>query len=197
VVQGGDPTFVRMQDQTGASSISIQGAPIMGNNYMIDGISITDSRNRATITPSLDAVQEMKLQISTYDAEVGRTGGGTVSMFLKSGNNQLHGSLYGSKWVQSLMANDFFSNADGIPKSDKPYKTYSGAIGGPVYIPKIYDGRNKTFFFFSMEGYRQAGLQTRDISIPTALEREGNFSESYNDDGSLRTIYNPFDVVDG
>jgi hypothetical protein len=81
VVPGGDPKFNRMEDQSGSSQISIAGGPIRGNNYLLDGIPITDSQNRAVIIPSIESVQEVKLQINTYDAEVGRTGGGTFNLF--------------------------------------------------------------------------------------------------------------------
>ena len=85
VVQVGNPKFNRMQDQSGSSQISIAGGPVRGNNYLLDGISITDSTNRAVIIPSLEAVQEVKVQANTYDAEMGRTGGGTFNTYLKSG----------------------------------------------------------------------------------------------------------------
>src|SRR5207244_4114473 len=95
VVLGGNPKFNRMQDQSGSSQISIAGGPVAGNNYLLDGISITDSTNRAVIIPSIESVQEVKIQANTYDAEVGRTGGGTFNTFLKSGSNQFHGSAFG------------------------------------------------------------------------------------------------------
>lgn len=95
VVQAGNPKFNRMQDQSGSSQISIAGGPVRGNNYLIDGIPITDSQNRAVIIPSLEAVQEVKIQANTYDAEVGRTGGGVFNTLLRSGSNELHGSAFG------------------------------------------------------------------------------------------------------
>jgi len=78
VTPGGDPKFNRMEDQSGSSEISIAGGTIRGNNYLLDGISITDSMNRAVIIPTIESVQEVKLQANTYDAEVGRTGAGTI-----------------------------------------------------------------------------------------------------------------------
>ncbi len=90
VTPAGDPKFNRMEDQSGSSQISINGGPVTGNNYLLDGIAITNSANQAVIVPSIEATQEVKIQISTYDAEVGRTGGGTFNMYLKSGTNRLH-----------------------------------------------------------------------------------------------------------
>ena len=95
VVFTGNPQFTRMQDQNGNSQVSIAGGPLRTNNYLVDGISIADSNNRAVILPSPEAVQELKVQASTYDAEVGRTGGGTFNTLLKSGTNQFHGSAIG------------------------------------------------------------------------------------------------------
>jgi hypothetical protein len=95
VVAVGNPRFNRMQDQSGSSQISLAGGPVRGNNYLLDGIPITDSVNRAVIIPTLEAVQEVKVQANTYDAEMGRTGGGMFNTFLKSGTNSLHGSGFG------------------------------------------------------------------------------------------------------
>ena len=96
VTPGGDPKFNRMEDQSGSSQISINGGPITGNNYTLDGIAITNSANQAVIVPTIEATQEVKLQISTYDAEIGRTGGGTFNMYLRSGTNALHFSAFGT-----------------------------------------------------------------------------------------------------
>ena len=95
VTQVGDPRFVRFQDQSGSSTISLAGGPISGNNYEIDNIPITDFSNRAVIIPSIEAVNEVKVQQNSYDAEMGRTGGGVFNTTLKSGSNTLHGVLQG------------------------------------------------------------------------------------------------------
>src|SRR5437879_11468318 len=96
IVQAGDPRFNRMQDQSGSSQISFAGGPVRGNNYLLDGVPITDMRNRAIIIASLEAVQEMKVQTNTYDSEIGRTGGGMFNVLLRSGTNSYHGSLGGT-----------------------------------------------------------------------------------------------------
>ena len=143
VVQVGNPKFNRMQDQSGSSQISIAGGPVRGNNYTLDGISITDSTNRAVIIPSQEAVQEMKVQANTYDAEMGRTGGGTFNTFLRSGTNDVHGSAFGYLRRTDWVANNFFSNRAGQARPDQPFKNYGGSIGGPLRIPKIYNGREQ------------------------------------------------------
>jgi hypothetical protein len=199
VVPGGDPKFNRMEDQSGSSQISIAGGPITGNNYLLDGIPITDSTNRAVIIPTIEAVQEVKLQINTYDAEVGRTGGGTFNSYLKSGSNDLHGATFGYSWLQSGLANTFFGNASGSnpdgtlkqPVANQPFYNYGAAIGGPIIIPKLYNGKNKTFFWIAGEGYRQTEANTAQLSVPTALEQIGNFSQSHSTSGGLQAIYNP------
>ncbi len=191
VVQVGNPKFNRMQDQSGSSQISIAGGPVRGNNYLLDGISITDSTNRAVIIPSVEAVQEMKVQANTYDAEMGRTGGGTFNTFLRSGTNELHGSAFGYVRETEWLANNFFSNRAGQPRINQPFRNYGGSIGGPVVLPKIYNGRNKTFFWITGEAYRQTESAGSRLSVPTALERIGDFSQSRTASGTLQTIYDP------
>jgi len=175
VVQVGNPKFNRMQDQSGSSQISIAGGPVRGNNYTLDGISITDSTNRAVIIPSVEAVQEVKVQANTYDAEMGRTGGGTFNTFLRSGTNQLHGSGFGYLRETPWLANNFFSNRAGTPRIEQPFRNYGGSIGGPIVLPKIYDGRNKTFFWITGEAYRQ----TESAGTRLPCRQHWNASETF------------------
>lgn len=191
VVPAGDPRFNRFQDQSGSSQISIAGGPVRGNNYLLDGVPITDFQNRAVIIPSIEAVQEVKLQANTYDAELGRTGGGVFNTFLKSGSNQPHGSLFGYTRQTDWLANNFFLNRSGQPRPDTPFYNFGGSFGGPVEIPKLYNGKNKTFFWLADEGYRQKSPLSNDLAVPTALERAGDFSQSYSAPGVLQTIYDP------
>jgi hypothetical protein len=192
VVQVGNPKFNRMQDQSGSSQISIAGGPVRGNNYTLDGISITDSTNRAVIIPSVEAVQEVKVQANTYDAEMGRTGGGTFNTFLRSGTNQVHGSAFGYVRETEWLANNFFSNRAETPRINQPFRNYGGSIGGPIRIPKLYDGRNKTFFWVTGEAYRQTESAGTRLSVPTALERAGDFSQSASRTGNgLQLVYDP------
>ena len=193
VVQVGNPKFNRMQDQSGSSQISIAGGPVRGNNYTLDGISITDSTNRAVIIPSQESVAEMKVQANTYDAEMGRTGGGTFNTFLRSGTNEIHGSAFGYLRRTEWLANNFFSNRAGQPIPDQPFKNYGGSIGGPVRVPKIYNGRDRTFFFVTGEAYRQYDASGTRLAVPTALERSGDFSKTLSraGNGALQLMYDP------
>jgi hypothetical protein len=197
VVWSGNPKFMRMQDQSGSSQISISGGPVGANNYTLDGISITDSTNRATIIPVQEAVQEMKVQANTYDAEMGRTGGGVFNTTLRSGSNQLHGSLFGSIRSTGWLANNFFANRAGQSKPDQPFKNYGGSLGGPIWVPKLYNGQNKTFFFITGEGYRQYDAASSTLSVPTALERVGDYSQSFQRTvaGSVQLMYDPLSTT--
>jgi hypothetical protein len=174
-------------DQSDISTVSIAGSPESTNQYLIDGVPITDTVNRPTIIPSTEATQELKVQVTTYDAEVGRTGGGVYNTLLKSGTNDLHGSLYGVTSQSVFNANSFFYNRSGIARPDIPFYSYAGSIGGPAVVPHVYDGRNKTFFFFAEEGFRQRQSLSSNYQVPTELERTGDFSKSGI------TIYNPYD----
>ena len=191
IVQVGPPAYNRMEDQSGSSMISIAGGPVRGNNYLLDGIPITDANNRAIIIPTLESVQEVKIQANTYDAEMARTGGGMFNTVMKSGSNSYHGSLYGHLRRTDWDANAFFSNAAGIPITDQPNSTWGASFGGPVSIPKIYNGKNRTFFFLGFEHYDDASSDSSTFNLPTLAERMGDFSKSFDPGGGLHTIFDP------
>ncbi len=178
VVTAGDPRFNRFQDQIGSSAISVAGGPIRGNNYLIDGIPVTSSQNLAVIIPSLESVQEVKMQVGTYDATMGRTGGGVFNTLLKTGSNDFHGDAFGYLRETGWSANNFFLNASGTPRQPTNFKTWGAAFGGPILIPKIYNGKNRTFFWVATEAYRQHSPLSDSWAVPTALEKAGNYSQS-------------------
>ncbi len=186
VIPVGNPAYNRMEDQSGSSQISIAGGPVRGNNYLIDGVPITDSDNRAIIIPSLEAVQEVKIQANTYDAEMARTGGGMFNTLMKSGNNSYHGSLYGHLRRTDWDANSFFNNAVGAPIAPQPNSTWGVSFGGPVSIPKLYNGKNKTFFYLAFEHYDDTQNASELFAAPTAAEKAGDFSAP-----GLPVIYDP------
>jgi hypothetical protein len=191
----GDPHYNRMEDQSGSSQISIAGGPVRGNNYLLDGIPITDAANRAIIIPTLEAVEQVKVQSNTYDAEMARTGGGMFNTYLKSGTNEYHGSLFGTMRQTSWAANNFFNNAAGIPLPQQPNRTFGASFGGAVRIPKLYNGRNRTFFWLAWEGYDDTQSNSSQFTTPTALERVGDFSQSRTPGGALNVIYDPKSTV--
>ena len=194
VIPVGNPAYNRMEDQSGSSSISIAGGPVRGNNYLIDGVPITDSNNRAIIIPSIEAVQEVKVQANTYDAEMARTGGGMFNTLMKSGTNTYHGSAYGHLRRTDWDANSFFNNAGGVPITNQPNTTWGASFGGRVFVPKVYDGKNKTFFYVAFEHYDDVQSASSTFNAPTALEKTGDFSKSLTSSGAPLLIYDPLAV---
>jgi hypothetical protein len=185
----GDPRFVRFQDQSGSSTISIAGAPMSSNNYLIDGVPITDFSNRAVIIPSIEGVEEVKVQANTYDAEIGRTSGGNFNTTLKSGTSTLHGVLQGETRQTNWGANTFFNNRSNCtiqgvsytqcPRGAAEFYSYVGSLSGPIPLPKFLGGAKNTFFAITEEGYRQRSpyVNSTQFIVPTDLQRTGNFSE--------------------
>ncbi len=176
VIPTGDPAFVRQQDQTNSSLLSLGGGPRRGNNYTLDGVSIVDLRNRATVIPSIEAVEEVKIQVSTYDAEIGRTGGGIFNMTGKSGSNSWHGSVLGQTRPTFAYGLPYFpqkacDEGGSCDKGDLHFYLYAGSIGGPIV-------KNKTFFWASAEGYNSNTPTSRTLTVPTQRELSGDFSQS-------------------
>ena len=166
----------------GASTPHIGGSRNGNNEQQIDGISnITPENNvgnnGTAYTPIVDSVQEFSVQINTLSAEYGRFGGGVINVVTKSGTNELHGSAYEFARNAVLDSNDFFSNKYGASKPDMHRNQFGGTIGGPIYIPHAYNGRNRSFFFFGFEGSKEASLANETNSVPTDAARKGDFSQ--------------------
>lgn len=139
VVPSGDAQYNRQQDQTNVALMSLGGGARRGNNYTLDGVPITDMRNRASAHPSIESLEDVKVQVHTYDAEMGRTGGGVFNTTLKSGTNSFRGNGFFQVrpiWGQT---NNYFSEKAGRPKPESPYRLAGGAVGGPIV-------KNRTFF---------------------------------------------------
>lgn len=170
------------------------------SDVLLDGMSLTNIEQNSGITelkysPSVDAVQEFKVQTNALSAEFGNTGGAVINSILKSGTNNFHGVAYEFHRNSALNANNWFSNRNGRSIPDFKRNVFGGNVGGPIWIPKIYDGRNRTFFFVTYEGTRQNSATTRTATVPTLLERAGDFSQTRAANGQLITIYNPFNLV--
>src|SRR5438132_2909268 len=163
VIPSGDTQFNRQQDQTNASLLSLGGGTRRGNNYTLDGVPITDLRNRASANPTIEALDDVKVQVHTYDAEMGRTGGGVFNTTLRSGTNSFHGTGFYQTRPISLEKNNYFSEKAGLPKPDNPYYLGGGGFGGPIV-------RDRTFFWIAGEDYTD--VQTRNATelMPTAAE---------------------------
>jgi hypothetical protein len=184
VVASGDSQFNRQQDQTNASLLSLGGGARRGNNYLVDGVPVTDLRNRASANPSIEALEDVNVQVHTYDAETGRTGGGIFNTATKSGGNSFAGSGFYQARPKWGMSNNFFSELAGTPLPDTYFHLGGGAVGGPIL-------RNRTFFWFSTEGYGSNTTRNTAVRFPTSRERNGDFSQSFDSAGRQVVIYDP------
>lgn len=172
--------------------ISINGSRPNQNSFLLDGgVNSTSSFNGPSFFPSIDLVQEYKVQTNNFSAEFSDTTGGVVNVVTKSGTNQLHGSLYEFLRNDKLVATDFFVNLAGLKKGAFRWNQFGGTVGGPVWLPRIYDGRNRTFFFASYEGLRWTRSLGATGTMPTLLQRAGDFSQTRNQAGQLITVFDP------
>ena len=184
-----DPSF-------GATAASANGQRDTANRFFLDGIEIMDyDAVTYSFSPSIDGLAEFKVETSTYSAESGAAPGGQVNMVTKSGSNQLRGTLW-----EFNRNNDISQSYDAIAgKGVTPPRLnrnqFGANIGGPVYLPKIYKGRNKTFFFFNWEdGYAAVGSTPAYRIIPPSAIRTGDFSAVKNvRTGTSIAILDPFD----
>ncbi|MCL5744575.1 MAG: TonB-dependent receptor, partial [Acidobacteria bacterium] len=181
------------------ANISVNGGRPGTNEILADGIPssppLVNPIQGYSVFPSVAAVQEFKVQTDNYSAEFGRSGGGIINLVFKSGTNALHGSLFEFLRNSAVDANGFFANSRGIPLASFKRNQFGGSVGGPVYLPKVYDGRNKTFFYATYEGLRQAQFGNTVTTVPTALQRTGNFSQTRNSAGAPVIIYDPITTV--
>jgi len=173
----------RMQDQVGNSAMSMGGGGVRSNNYLVDGFPVTDLQNRASTNPSIEAVQDMKVQIHTYDAEMGRTGGGVMNMAAKSGSNDFHGSGYTVFRPESMVSELLIPKLKGQPNAPEYWRDGGGGGGGPII-------KNKTFFWFAGEKYVDNQPQQSTYLVPTAAELQGNFN-GVTRNGAQVVIKNP------
>ena len=184
VIQSGDPQFVRYQDQSNASLLSLGGGPRRGNAYLLEGVSITDFVNRASWVPSTEAIEDMRVQVKTYDAEMGRAAGGVFNVTAKFGSNDWRGSALFITKPGATTGQLFFAKRAGIENPPQYYYSWAGSVGGPIM-------KNKTFFWFSKDDYKQRSTRNNVLTFPTALERAGNFSQTRNAAGQLVVVYDP------
>jgi len=196
----GDPTYVNPWDASGPSAFVANGfgsgtgaTSGAGSTSMfyLDGV-VNLRMDAVSFSPSPDAVEEMRAQTNAFDAEYGHSAAAFINVTTRGGSNRLHGAVYDYLRNNFLNANDFFSNRSGLGKAEFHQDDYGGSIGGPLSLPKIYRGHDRTFFFFNYEGtqLRQGG-NTENI-VPTALQRKGDFSQTVNTKGQAFTIYDPY-----
>ncbi len=178
----------------------LQGLHINGGRetsimYALDGISAVDTGSNTSVhnEPNMDAIGEVKVLTSNYQAEYGRNSAGTINVVIKSGTQDFHGSAYWYYRHEGLNANGFFQNRTNTSKPIYRFNSGGGSIGGPVYIPgKFNTEKNKLFFFFSEEVVRRRLYPgVRFVTTPTELQRNGDFSQTFDTNGALIQVKDP------
>src|SRR5437667_494315 len=171
------------------------------NNYLLDGIDnnidVVDFLNGTAfvVLPSVDAIQEFKAQTNNYSAEIGRAGGAVLNATIKSGTNQFRGNVWEYLRNDKLDAADFFEDAGGRSKGEFRQNQFGATIGGPIIIPHIYNGKNKTFFFGDYEGTRIRQGTPQSSTLPTVAERDS--LKTCESSGSPACLVDFSDVLTG
>ena len=205
----GQPEYRRPFDNGGTSAFNTSGG-VGQNEYTMDGMSVTGTGRRVGFTPPADSVSEFKLETSNFDASQGFTSGASINVSSKSGTNALHGSVFNQHWQQRWNATPFFTREPfdagvrvGTIDATKKQKqapgrsnNYGISAAGPVYLPKIFNGRNRVFWTLTWNGIRQSKAETTsstDVTVPTEAMKQGDFSYFLTvPNGANRfTIYDP------
>ena len=173
-------------NSTWDTNFSINGGRAQSNEILIDGVpSSTGFFDQITTLPTVDDTQEFKVESNNLSAAYGRYAGGAINVTTKGGTNRLHGNVYEFLRNSFFDANDWFNKRAGNPTAPFRMNQFGGTVGGPITIPHVYNGHDKTFFFFSYQGTRRTKGSTFIGSVPTVAQRNGDFT-------GLPTIYNPF-----
>jgi len=185
----------------GFATVTMGGAAQGANEILLDGVpdigTTGTTGRRPAFLPPPDSVAEVKTEIFNMDAAFGGAGGGSTEMITKGGTNQLHGALSEYTNNSALQATAFFVNSIGGVKPKSEANQWAGVVGGPIWIPKVYNGKNKLFFLFAYEGIHSGGPTAVFGTTPTAAERQGDFSQllSLNNSTKNYTLYDPNSAV--
>lgn len=185
VLATGQPSLIHPFDSAGAAGWSIAGSPAQTNEIQIDGSPDATWDGRLAYSPPSDAVQEVRVKAFDTDAAFGHTSGGTINQILKTGTNSLHATAWEFNQPNSILANNYFNNKNNLGNPVTHYNQYGVTAGGPMLLPKVYDGRNKLFWFFAWESLKDSQPNTTFLSVATDAERRGDFS-------GLAQLYNPY-----
>ncbi len=178
----------------GAASWSISGSPSQTNELLVDGVPNATWDGRQAYSPPQDAVQEVRVKAFDSDASYGHTGGGTANQILKSGSNRLMGTLSWKNQPSNMVANNFFNNRSGLAVPVTHFNQYGTTAGGPMFLPKVFDGRNRVFWFFAFEGVKAVSPNSTFFSVPTPEEKLGDFSKLLTT--NIKTVlYDPSTAV--
>ena len=186
------------------ASVSVNGSRTESVSYLVDGVSDNDQYfSTANNEPASDAIEEFKVQNGLYSAEYGQ-GSAQVNVAVKSGTNRYHGSAYdyiqNDMWEPQSPLNAWEKNINNVPlppKSELKQNQFGFTFGGPVQFPKLYNGKSKSFFFFSYEGGRRRESSLSRVLVPTMAERQGDFSDWRDAQGNLVPIYDPLTETGG
>ncbi len=173
---------------TALSAISINGGPSSLNSFILDGgNNNTSFLADVNANPTVDAVEEFKVQSNVMSSEFGFTAGGVINIVTKSGTNQYHGV------ASYFVRNDAFDARRAYTASKEVfrYHQYGGSLGGPISIPKLYNGKDRTFFFFNYEGWKNTRFRSNILTVPIEEQRNGNFANLFDANGRQITIYDP------
>jgi hypothetical protein len=173
------------------NGVSINGGRRQENETLIDGVPTTQPDRGVVYVPALQSVQEVSVISNIYDAQYGRIGGGVTSINLKSGTNALHGQLFHFIENEKLYAGQWLNNATGVGRTPFRQNVFGFEFDGPVYIPKVFDGRNKLFYMISLEGLRERNPNLQIRKMPTADQIRGNFSALRNARNEPVSIFDP------
>jgi outer membrane receptor protein involved in Fe transport len=169
------------------TTLSIAGGRESNNSFLVNGIETRNARfGNAGMRPSIDAIQEFKIQRSTFGAEFGRSAA-VVNTTIKSGTNQLRGSIFEFHRDERFDATDFFLNRTGREKAPFRQNNFGTAIGGPLVIPSIYNGQNRSFWFFAYEGFRQESTSSATGLYPSEAQLLGNLADDSTGTGLYPT----------
>ncbi len=194
-------TFGLRPFDNGENNVRINGGLGNTNEVLLDGSPNTQRESTApanvSIVPPPEAVGEVRIQTNLYDAEYGRTGGGVISISLRSGTNDYHGAAWWYVRNDILNANTFESNAAGGAKTSYRLHEPGAHLAGPVRIPGLYDGRDKTFFMYTIDIFRDVRPSPSSMMVPTVLQKSGDFSQTYvsGTSGATVALYDPLTTV--
>ncbi len=195
VIATGQPGLIHPFDSGGAAGWSVGGGYAQTSELLIDGSPDATWDGRLAYSLPKDAVQEVNVKAFDADAGYGHTGGGTLNQVMKTGTNSLRGTLFEQVQPNTLTANNFFNNAKDVARPVTHFNQYGVTAGGPVWIPKVFNGKNKLFWFFAFEGLKDGQPNPVFTTVPTDLERQGNFSQVLAADGASSQLYDPYTAV--
>jgi hypothetical protein len=165
------------------------------DSVLVDGTADSDGTSTTTFQPGEYAVDQVQVKTNTYDAQYGRSGGGFVAVNTKAGTNTVHGIVFERYEDAHLTANSWLNDSKGVKKGPQHDHYFGFEIGGPIYIPKLFNGKNRLFGMISLDRWPESSPSSSTTTVPTAAQKQGNFSGLLNSSGAAVTIYDPTTAV--